>query len=139
MCRLSTESDRYHRAGHSLAATVVRSVPVRLVEVSRRGCLVECPTRLEPGASGLLSVKLAGSMRFDDLRVSRCPQRVGGGTVYRVGAEFLNTRRLGRRTVRTAVTTIISDQRGGGRLVVEDPRVVNDGVSGRSVGRGPPA
>ena len=99
---------------HEAVATLVRSVPVRLVEVSRGGCRLECASRIESGTSGQLAVELAGLMRIDDIRVARCQQRMGAGAVYQVGAELLRTRRLGRRTVRMALRKIISGETGVG-------------------------
>jgi hypothetical protein len=84
-------------------ATLVRSVPVRLVELSRGGCRLECSSRLEAGASGQLAVGLRGLLRVDDVRIARCQPREGAGQAYHVGAELLRTRRLGRRTVRMAL------------------------------------
>ena len=96
-----------HDGGHERVATLVRSVPVRLIEVSRGGCRLECTNWVETGMSGQLAVGLQGLMRVDDVRIARCQQRVGAGSLYSVGAELLRTRRLGRRTVRMAVTKII--------------------------------
>lgn len=108
---IARDIDR-HGAGHQPVATLVRSVPVRLVEVSRGGCRLECASRLESGTSGQLAVELQGLMRIDDVRVARCQQRMGAGPVFQLGAELLQTRRLGRRTVRMAVRKIISNERG---------------------------
>lgn len=100
--------------GREPVATLVRWVPVRLVEISRGGCRLECSSRIESGVSGQLAVALQGLMRVDDVRVARCQQRLGAGAVYQVGAELLRTRRLSRRTVRMAVRGIISGDRGIG-------------------------
>ena len=64
---------------HLPVATLVRSVPVRLVEVSQGGCRLETDSRLDAGTSGLLAVPLAGLLRIDDVRVARCQQRAGAG------------------------------------------------------------
>ena len=111
---MSNGRSRQPDAGHEAVATLVRSVPVRLVEVSRSGCRLECASRLESGTSGQLAVELAGLMRVDDVRVVRCQQRAGAGAVYHVGAELLRTRRLARRTVRMAIRKIISGDRSVG-------------------------
>jgi len=105
---------RQHDSGHEAVATLVRLVPVRLVEVSRGGCRLECASRIESGTSGQLAVELAGLMRIDDVRIARCQQRAGAGATYQVGAELLRTRRLGRRTVRMAIRNIISGERSVG-------------------------
>lgn len=129
------------RVGRGVVATLVRSIPMRLVEVSRGGCRFECSSRLESGTHGVLAVELAGLMRIDDFRVARCQLRMGAGPLYQVGAELLRTRRLGRRTVRTAVAKIFGDGRGIGyaRGIVEGSPAAGKEVSGRSVSRGPPA
>jgi len=124
--------------------TLVRSVPVRLVEVSRGGCRLESASRLDAGTSGLLAVPLAGLLRIDDVRVARCQQRAGAGDAYHLGAELLRTRRLGRRSLRAAVTKIIGDGLGVGHAQVgeEEPLPVpvrTDGASGKFESRAPPA
>ena len=130
---------------HEMAvATLVRAVPVRLIEISRGGCRLECEGRIESGTSGQLAVQLAGLMRVDDVRVARCQQRMGAGSLYQLGAELLRTKRLGRRTVRMAVRKIISGETGVGqaRGDVEQPLlpdVRTREVSDRSESRAPPA
>ena len=125
-------------------ATLVRSVHVRLVEISRGGCRLECSRRLESGTSGQLAMELAGLLRVDDIRVARCQARIGAGSVFQVGAELLKTRRLGRRTIRMAVKNIISGERAVAHAPHDD-EMVSAGesrpkeVSGESDGRGPPA
>jgi len=136
-------SHRLHE-GHEGIATLVRSVPVRLVEVSRSGCRLECASRIESGTSGQLAVELAGLMRIDDIRVARCQQRMGAGAVYQVGAELLRTRRLGRRTVRMAIRRIISGATGVGHAQNDDEmptraEIRTSEARGRSESRAPPA
>ena len=111
-----TTGRTHHHDHHEAVATLVRAVPVRLVEVSRGGCRLECASRIDSGTSGQLAVELAGLMRIDDIRVARCQQRMGAGAVYQVGAELLRTRRLGRRTVRMAVRKIIGGTRPEGLI-----------------------
>ena len=57
---MSADRDTRHHDGHEAVATLVRSVPVRLVEVSRGGCRLECASRIESGTSGQLAVELGG-------------------------------------------------------------------------------
>ena len=130
-------------AAHEAVATLVRSVPVRLVEVSRGGCRLECARRIESGTSGQLAVEFAGLLRVDDIRVARCQQRMGAGAVYQVGAELLRTRRLGRRTVRMAIRNLISGEPGDGHARYQDGVPVLADVrtgeaSGTSHDRAPP-
>ena len=141
---MSADSGARHLVEHETVAMLVRSVPVRLVEVSQGGCRLECASRLESGASGQLAVELAGLMRIDDIRVARCQQRAGAGAVYQVGAELLRTKRLGRRTVRMAVRRIISGERGVGHAPWSadeplSPEVRTDGARGKFESRAPPA
>ena len=130
---------------HDAVAMLVRAVPVRLVEVSRGGCRLECASRIESGTSGQLAVELAGLMRIDDVRVARCQQRMGAGAVYQVGAELLRTRRLGRRTVRMALRKLISGETGVGRAQHEhwalSPIEIRstEAAVGQSGTRAPPA
>lgn len=129
---------------HEAVATLVRTVQVRVLDVSRGGCRLESAARLEPGLSGRLSVHLQGTARIDDIRVARCQQRVGSNGTYQIGAELLKTRRLGRRSVRLAVRQIISEQaRDGGHVPGRTPAPASQepwtGESGlRLVGRAPP-
>jgi len=131
-------------SGHESVATLVRSIPIRLVEISYGGCRLECASRLESGISGLLAVELAGLLRVDDIRIARCQPRMGAGAVYQIGAELLRTRRLGRRTVRLAVRRIISGEHGIGPApeATGEPRpseVPNGEGETRSESRAPPA
>jgi len=133
-----------HQDRHEAVATLVRSVAVRLIEVSRGGCRLECASRIEAGTSGQLAVQLEGLIRIDDVRVARCQPRMGAGPVYQLGAELLRTRRLGRRTVRMAISRLIGEGAGVGHTQQDDgtPFPVElraDEVSGKSDGRAPPA
>jgi hypothetical protein len=130
---------------HEPVATIVRTVPVRVVEVSRGGCKLESEARLEPGLSGQLALQLQGMARVDDIRVTRCQQRVGGTALFQVGAELLKTKHLGKRSVRLAVSKIISEQvegvgRGQGKTTAPralQPRTTALGKC--AVGRAPPS
>ena len=99
--------------GHLSVATLVRIVPVRVLDVSRGGCRLETGRSLAPGVTARLSVQIAGRLRLDDVRVARCQQRAGAGAVYHVGAELLGTRRLHGRSVRFAVAQVIDEQARG--------------------------
>jgi hypothetical protein len=128
-----------------MVATIVRVVPIRLIEISRGGCRFESPARLEPGASGTLTIEVDGVDRIDDVRVARCQRLAGGNGSYQVGAELLKTKRLGRRSVRLAVKKIIGDvARGAGQPsgATGKPRTMVPWASEKglqAVGRAPPA
>ena len=140
-----TTGDVRSDAGHQSVATLVRVVPVKIVEVSQGDCRLESAARLEPGLSGQLVVELQGVARIDDVRITRCQQRVGGGPAYQIGAELLKTRRLGRRSVRLAVRKIIGEHAKGNShargktpvLATTNPWAGEAGS--RSAGRSPPA
>jgi len=101
--------------GHPPVATLVRVIPVRVLDVSRGGCRLEVARSIPPGVSGRLTLEMDGRLRVDDVRVARCQQRVGAGALYQIGAELLRTRRLNGRSVRMAVGRIISERaRGAG-------------------------
>ena len=129
--------------GQEPVATLVRSVPVRLIEVSKGGCRLESASRIESGTSGQLAVRLQGLLRIDDVRVARCQLRAGAGSLYQVGAELLRTRRLARRTVRMAVRKIISGSRPDGLVYGGDSEPLlaetraSEGID-RTASRAPP-
>jgi len=68
-----------------------KEVAVRLVNGSPSGCLVETNARLEVGTIASLRVTLNGNEFVDDVRVVRCQQIEGAGSVFHVGAQFLWT------------------------------------------------
>lgn len=103
-------------------AALVRTVPVRLLDVSRSGCRLESVRRMETGVCGQLVVELDGQVRVQDVRVARCQAHQGAGAVYQVGTELLRTRRLTNRSVRMGVRRFIGEavtsQGPGGAVLV---------------------
>ena len=95
---------------------LARSIPTRLIEVSRSGCLLESGRHVEGGTISELQLQAGGELLSDDVRVTRCVRVEGSGSSYLVGAEFVQTRRPGERSIRRAVTTLlhdVSDAEGG--------------------------
>ena len=90
-------------------ATLVRTVPVKLLDVSRSGCRLESERWMEEGLCGQLLMELDGRVRLQDVRVARCQAREGASAPYQVGAELLRTRRLTERSVRMAVRRFIGE------------------------------
>jgi hypothetical protein len=124
-------------------ATLVRSIPIRLVELSEAGCRVESAWRVEAGTSGLMAVELAGLLRIDDVRVARCQLRLGAGAVYQLGVELLHTKRLGRRSLRSAMRNITRGELGVGHALWSadgppPPDVRTEEAGGRFESRAPP-
>jgi hypothetical protein len=93
-------------------AMLVWTLPVRLLDVSRGGCLVEVSRHLEAGTNGQLQLHLNGVLHLDDVRVCRCQMREGASRVHHAGVELLRTRRLSRRSLRLAMRRIIGDHGG---------------------------
>jgi hypothetical protein len=90
---------------------LVRTLPVRLLDVSRSGCLVEVARHLEVGTSGQLQLEMDGVLHLDDVRVCRCLMREGASRLHIAGVELLKTRRLSPRSLRLAMRRIIGEQR----------------------------
>jgi hypothetical protein len=58
---------------------------------------------------GELRLHVDRQVFVDDVRVTRCVLVKGSGSVYRVGVEFLQTRRPGDRSIRLAVGTLLRE------------------------------
>ena len=86
-----------------------RNVPTRLIDISRTGCLLESRQRVEDGTVGELQLQVQRETFVDDVRVTRCVLVEGSGSIYRVGAEFVQTRRPGEHSIRRAVTTTLRE------------------------------
>lgn len=91
-------------------ATLVRTVPVRVRDVSRCGCRLESTRWLSAGLSGRLQLSLDGRVLHDDVRIARCQRLHGAGQSFMLGAELLRTRRLSSRSIRLAIGQLIGDQ-----------------------------
>jgi PilZ domain len=83
-----------------------RQVPVRLMDISSAGCLLESICRLEKGATGLLRVQLEDAEYMDDVRVMRCQESEGGSGLYQLGAEFLWTTPPHERSLRRVIAKL---------------------------------
>ena len=91
---------------------LVRTLPVRLLGVSRAGCLVEIGRPLDVGSNGQLRLEVDGTVHVDDVRVCRCRMCEGGNRVHHAGMELLGTRRLSRRSLRLAMRRMIAEHGG---------------------------
>ncbi len=89
---------------------LVRSVPVRIVDVSRSGCRLESSHWVDSGTSGQLRLSLGGNSHEDDIRIARCQLREGAGRSFVLGAELLPTRRLNARSIRLAIGELIGER-----------------------------
>ena len=75
--------------GRSVIAVLGRDVVVRLIEISRSGCLFESSHAMPTGTIAALSVEIDGREYVDEVRVSRSQLLPGAGERYEVGVEFL--------------------------------------------------
>ena len=89
-------------------ATLVAQVPIVVVDVSRCGGLIETTRPLDPGTIGTLQLVVDGRSYVEDFRVARCTALSGRGSTFRIGIEFLRTRRVTDLSLRHAVTQLIA-------------------------------
>ena len=100
-----------------VSGMLARSVPTRLIDISRTGCLLESRQRVEDGTVGELQLQVHHETLVDDVRVTRCVLVEGSGSIYRVGAEFVQTRRAGEHSIRRAITAILRGLATKGSIV----------------------
>jgi hypothetical protein len=91
---------------NDLVAVLGREVPVRLVDISGSGCLLESDNRLEQGTTGSLKVMFDGLEYSDDVRIMRCRPCEGSSTLYHLGAEFLWTTSPRDRSLRRILASL---------------------------------
>jgi hypothetical protein len=89
-----------------LVAVLGREVPVRLMDISSAGCLLESSYRLQKGATGLLRVSFEGLEYVDDIRVMRCLEAEGASGHFQLGAEFLWTTSPHERSLRRVIAKL---------------------------------
>jgi hypothetical protein len=99
-----------------LVAILGREVPVRLIEISTSGCLLESNSRLELGTAGVLRVMFEDEAYQDDVRVMRCRGFEGSSPIYQIGAEFLWTTRPHERSLRRVIARLQTGLVKAGRL-----------------------
>ena len=89
-----------------LVAVLGRAVPVRLIDISSGGCMLESASRLEKGATGHLRVLFEDAEYMDDVRVMRCQESEGGSGLFHLGAEFLWTTSPHERSLRRVIAKL---------------------------------
>ena len=82
-------------------------IEVRLIDISRSGCLLESRREVAPGVSGEIRIDIDGRMLTETVRVTRCRHIEGAGGVYRLGTEFVRTRPLHDSSLRGALYSSI--------------------------------
>jgi len=89
-----------------LVAVLGRTIPVRLLDISNAGCLLESTCRLEKGATGHLRVLFEDAEYMDDVRVMRCHESEGSSGLFQLGAEFLWTTSPHERSLRRIISKL---------------------------------
>lgn len=97
--------------GSNVIAVLGRDVVVRLLEISRSGCLLESSHPMSAGTIAELSIEINGREYMDEVRVSRSQLLAGVGERYAVGVEFLWLRLPWERSLRSYAATLTSDTR----------------------------
>ena len=85
------------------AGILTRELRVRVIDISRSGCLVESQRLLDVGKVGTLRLQFGIDEYSDDILVVRC-QAIEGGSVSHVGLRFLWTTSRHAGSIRYAVT-----------------------------------
>ncbi len=94
-----------------MRGALVRDVPVRVLDVSAGGCLMETGGPVNHGTAGELHVTINGEEHADTLRVCRCSLVRGAGSMFRLGAEF------GPMTRAPAVWAMVAQELNGNHVV----------------------
>lgn len=102
-----------------LMATVMSNTPLRALEISRSGCLVESPYSIDAGTAGKLRLAIGGRIYSGEVRITRC-RRVEGGGGYRLGVEFLRIGRPGASSLSRMLDQMVTGEvREGVEQIVE--------------------
>ena len=89
-CLRPARGERRRMPASSLPVTLWRSIPATVIEVSRRGALLEMDCCPVAGHVGRLNVEGLDRVTFEDaVRVAWCQVREGGLHVCRAGVELL--------------------------------------------------
>ena len=114
------EAKRRLDNGERVLGTLLMSTPILVLEISRNGCLLESECPIDAGAAGKLRVAMDGRSYSEEVRITRCQRLEGTGTRYRLGAEFLPTRRPSslRRAIHVMLDAYKSRVFGGEAQIV---------------------
>jgi c-di-GMP-binding flagellar brake protein YcgR len=101
---------------NDLVAVLTRDVPVRLLDISASGCLLESANRFEVGTTGIIRVTYADAEYVDEVRVMRCREFDGSSALYHIGVEFLWTSRPQERSLRRMLVKLQAGAVQSGRF-----------------------
>ena len=99
-----------------LLGVIERETPVRVLNISGSGCLLESSRPLEFGSTGEVRLVSDRQTYRDDLRITRCDPVTAAGSVCLAGAEFLWARHPDTQTLRRVIRRLQRD------LTPEDAR-----------------
>jgi hypothetical protein len=89
-------------------AVLTRDLPVRLVNCSASGCLVETNVRLEVSTVASLTLNVDGRHFTDDVLVAWCKPIEGGDARYQVGLRFVWTAAATPNTLRMMAHQLVA-------------------------------
>jgi hypothetical protein len=95
-------------SGSRRAGSVVCEVPVKVVDLSAAGCLVESPVRIAEGVVGWLSVNSQHTQHHEIVRVCRSDWRIDRFWPCMAGIEFLTLEAPAPAALRRNVTLFTS-------------------------------
>jgi PilZ domain len=96
-------------ASHTVLGVLGRDLTVRLLDISRVGCLLESSCPVAVGTLGAISVQVDGTEYADQVRIARCQAIAGAGNTHRLGAEFLSLAMPGSRSLRRYAAELAAD------------------------------
>lgn len=111
--------------GDGICSVLARTIPSRVIDFSRTGCLLESEHHVEEGTVGELRIEIRGQVLFDDVRVTRCVRVEGSGSRYLVGVELLQTRRPDEQSIRRGLAGLlrgVTPPDASSTKLVKDPR-----------------
>ena len=89
-------------------AVLTRDLPVRLLNCSASGCLVETNVRLEVSTVASLTLSVDGRHFTDDVLVAWCKSIAGGDARYHVGLRFVWTAAATPNTLRMMAHQLVA-------------------------------
>jgi hypothetical protein len=96
--------------GRPLFGSLIRRIPVRLLNLSFSGCLFESPLAVGEGTVGFVEVTIQDRRRTEAIRIRRLERRAGRVWPYRNGGEFLTFTATGPASLRGVAAIFSADE-----------------------------
>ena len=100
------------RTAKTMLGIHLTDTPLRALNVSRTGCLLESNRFIEAGTAGKLRLEIEGRIYSGEVRITRCQRMEGTATAFRLGVEFLRTRRASAVSLRRVVYSMLEKTYG---------------------------